>query len=43
MMMLYAGAGKMTTFNILTGDMSMTSGTGVIAGYDITVKTSMLR
>ena len=29
------GAGKTTTFNILTGDLSMTSGTAVIAGYDI--------
>ena len=34
-MMLFVGAGKTTTFNILTGDLSMTSGTGVIAGYDI--------
>ena len=31
----FVGAGKTTTFNILTGDISMTSGTGVIAGYDI--------
>ena len=30
-----AGAGKTTTFSILTGDNSMTSGTAVIAGYDI--------
>ena len=29
------GAGKTTTFKILTGDISMTSGTAVIAGYDI--------
>lgn len=29
------GAGKTTTFKILTGDLSMTSGTAAIAGYDI--------
>ncbi len=29
------GAGKTTTFSILTGDTGMTSGTAVIAGYDI--------
>jgi ABC-type glutathione transport system ATPase component len=29
------GAGKTTTFSILTGDMDPTSGTAVIAGYDI--------
>ena len=29
------GAGKTTTFSILTGDISMTSGTAVIAGHDI--------
>ena len=30
-----SGAGKTTTFKILTGDLSMTSGTLAIAGYDI--------
>ena len=34
-MIIFVGAGKTTTFNILTGDLSMTSGTGIIAGYDI--------
>lgn len=29
------GAGKTTTFSILTGDFTMTTGTAVIAGYDI--------
>ena len=29
------GAGKTTTFSILTGDIAPTSGTAVIAGYDI--------
>ena len=29
------GAGKSTTFKILTGDISMTSGTAIIAGFDI--------
>ena len=29
------GAGKTTTFSILTGDRTMTSGTAIIAGYDI--------
>ena len=30
-----SGAGKTTTFSILTGDITMSSGTAVIAGYDI--------
>ena len=30
-----SGAGKTTTFNILTGDLSMTSGTAMIGGHDI--------
>ena len=30
-----AGAGKTTTFSILTGDLALTSGTAIIAGYDI--------
>lgn len=30
-----SGAGKTTTFNILTGDLSMTSGTATIGGHDI--------
>ena len=30
-----SGAGKTTTFSILTGDISMTSGTAIIAGFDI--------
>ena len=29
------GAGKTTTFNILIGDISPTSGTAIISGYDI--------
>ena len=29
------GAGKTTTFNMLTGDISPTSGTAIIYGYDI--------
>ena len=32
---IMTGAGKTTTFSILTGDSSMTSGTAIIAGYDI--------
>jgi ATP-binding cassette subfamily A (ABC1) protein 3 len=32
---IITGAGKTTTFSILTGDNSMTSGTAVIAGHDI--------
>ena len=35
MKIIMIGAGKTTTFSILTGDSSMTSGTAVIAGYDI--------
>ena len=30
------GAGKTTTFNMLTGDIRPSSGTSIIAGYDIT-------
>ena len=30
-----AGAGKTTTFSMLTGDISPTSGTAIISGYDI--------
>ena len=29
------GAGKTTTFSILTGDIGMTSGTALIAGYNV--------
>ena len=29
-----AGAGKTTTFSILTGDISPSSGTATISGYD---------
>ena len=29
------GAGKTTTFSMLTGDISPTSGTAIISGYDI--------
>ena len=32
---LYTGAGKTSTFNILIGDISPTSGTAIISGYDI--------
>ena len=32
---IFAGAGKTTTFSILTGDISPTSGTAFIAGHDI--------
>ena len=30
-----SGAGKTTTFSMLTGDISPTSGTAIISGYDI--------
>ena len=30
-----SGAGKTTTFNMLTGDLSITEGTAFIDGYDI--------
>ena len=30
-----AGAGKTTTFNMLTGDTRPSSGTATIAGYDV--------
>ena len=33
--LLVLGAGKTTTFSILTGDFAMSSGTAAIAGYDI--------
>lgn len=29
------GAGKTTTFSILTGEIAMTTGTAVVAGYDV--------
>lgn len=29
------GAGKTTVFNIITGDLPLTSGTASVAGYDI--------
>ena len=32
---LLSGAGKTTTFSMLTGDISPTSGTATISGYDI--------
>ena len=32
---LYTGAGKTTTFSILTGDLSPSDGTAFISGYDI--------
>ena len=32
---VFKGAGKTTTFGILTGDLTLTSGTAVIGGYDI--------
>ena len=31
----FVGAGKTTTFSILTGDIALTSGTAIVAGYDI--------
>ena len=31
----HSGAGKTTTFNMLTGDIRPSSGTATIAGYDI--------
>jgi len=34
--LILAGAGKTTTFNMLTGDIRPSSGTALIAGYDIT-------
>ena len=34
-MVSFKGAGKTTTFSILTGDFTLTSGTAVVAGYDI--------
>ena len=33
--MIAAGAGKTTAFRVLTGDLSPTSGTAIIAGFDI--------
>ena len=33
---VYTGAGKTTTFSILTGDFPMTSGTAIIDGFDVT-------
>lgn len=33
--MFSVGAGKTTAFRMLTGDLSLTSGTAVIAGFDI--------
>lgn len=38
-LLLLLGAGKTTTFKILTGDLSATSGTAAVAGYD--VKTNL--
>ena len=32
---VFIGAGKTTTFSMLTGDTSPTSGTAIISGYDI--------
>ena len=32
---MYVGAGKTSTFNMLTGDLRPSSGTAVIADYDI--------
>ena len=32
---IWLGAGKTTTFNMLTGDIRPSSGTAIIAGYDI--------
>ncbi len=34
-LLVLSGAGKTTAFSVLTGDISMSSGTAVIAGYDI--------
>ena len=42
--MLYCiGAGKTTTFKILTGDLSATSGTAAVAGYDINTSLREVR
>jgi len=32
---IWLGAGKTTTFNMLTGDIRPSSGTAIVAGYDI--------
>ena len=34
-MAVFAGAGKTSTFSILTGELSPSEGTAFIAGYDI--------
>ena len=34
-MYVFAGAGKTSTFKILTGDISPSSGTATISGFDI--------
>lgn len=39
----YVGAGKTTTFKILTGGLSMSSGTAVVAGYDIRTSLRAVR
>ena len=33
--LIFAGAGKTTTFNILIGDTAPTSGTAIISGFNI--------
>ena len=35
---MHTGAGKTTTFRMLTGDLSPSSGTAEIAGFDVTTQ-----
>ena len=40
---MYTGAGKTSTFNMLTGDLRPTSGTALIADYDILTQLRKVR
>ena len=42
-LMLSAGAGKTTVFRMLTGDLSVSSGTARIAGFDIVTDLRKVR